>query len=214
MTGTAEPVRGVNGTGAPLYTRPVPADAPQLPSPAPRQNAKDAFRLAMAHFRAGERIDMQDLAAELGVDRTTLYRWVGNRDKLLVDILLTLSDATLDDVLKAASGQGGERLARIAGAYAAKIVNADYYRQFLRRDPARSLRLLTTGASPVQRHVVVRFELLLCEEVDAGWPPPMEPANLAYLIVRIIESFIYADLITGEAPDPRKVRKAVAALLR
>ena len=200
---------------AQTYTRGMPPDA-VTSAPAGRRNAKDAFRMAMALFRAGERIDMQDLAAELGVDRTTLFRWVGNRDKLIVDILLTLTDGTLEDVVEAVDAvgdRGGARLADIAGAYADKIVKADYYRQFLRREPERSLRLLTTAASPVQRHVVQRFERLICEEVEAGWAPPLAPHDLSYLVVRIIESFIYADLITGEAPDPGKVRTAVAALL-
>jgi Tetracyclin repressor-like, C-terminal domain len=33
-------------------------------------------------------------------------------------------------------------------------------------------------------------------------------------VVRIVESFVYADLITGEQPDAEKVELAVAALLR
>jgi hypothetical protein len=41
----------------------------------------------------------------------------------------------------------------------------------------------------------------------------MHVRDLAYLIVRIIESFIYADLITGDAPDARNVQAAIAALL-
>lgn len=37
--------------------------------------------------------------------------------------------------------------------------------------------------------------------------------DLAYLNIRIIESFSYADLITGEVPDARNVQVAIAALL-
>src|ERR1700754_4075066 len=45
--------------------------------PAASSSALDAFRLAREKFLAGERIDMSALAVELGVNRGTLYRWVG-----------------------------------------------------------------------------------------------------------------------------------------
>ena len=80
--------------------------------------------------------------------------------------------------------------------------------------PPRPVRLITTKASPIQRHVVETFESYLQQEVDRGnLAPPMPVRDLAYLIVRIIESFIYADLITGDVPDARNVQAAIAALL-
>ena len=43
--------------------------------------------------------------------------------------------------------------------------------------------------------------------------PPLPPHDLAYLIVRIVESFLYADIITGEEPDIAMVEHAIGALL-
>ena len=157
---------------------------------------------------------MQQLAAALSVDRTTLFRWVGNRDKLLIDVLTYLTDRALRDSAEEAPGAGGPRLVAIASAYAARVIGASYYRAFLTREPERSLRLITTKASPLQRHVVQTFEALFRDEAAAGFAHPMELGDLAYLTVRIIESFIYADMITGDDPDWRKVEAAVAALLR
>ena len=57
--------------------------------------ADAAFRLARRAFLAGERIDMQRLAAELGVNRVTLYRWVGNRGRLLGEVAWELADALI-----------------------------------------------------------------------------------------------------------------------
>lgn len=45
-----------------------------------------AFRAARRVVIAGERLDMGKLAARLGVDRTTLFRWVGNRDQLMAEV--------------------------------------------------------------------------------------------------------------------------------
>ena len=180
---------------------------------AARSNSRDAFRLGLQTFVAGDRIDMQQLAAELGVDRTTLFRWVGNRDQLLVDILIYLTDRALRDAVAHSTGVGAPRLVQIAERFAAKVMAASYYRTFLPREPERSLRLITTKASPLQRHVVQTFEDLISEEVLRGLSHPMEAPDLAYLLVRIIESFIYADMITGEEPDAGKVATAIGALL-
>jgi hypothetical protein len=53
------------------------------------------------------------------------------------------------------------------------------------------------------------------EEVERGTlDPPLAPDDLAYLIIRIGESFLYTDLITGQKPAPEKAAQAVRALLR
>ena len=62
---------------------------------APRPAVADALRLARRKFRAAERIDMTALADELGVNRVTLYRWVGSRDQLLVEVVWSLARRTL-----------------------------------------------------------------------------------------------------------------------
>lgn len=52
------------------------------------------------------------------------------------------------------------------------------------------------------------------DEVSAGrLDPPLPVPDLAYLLVRIGESFAYTDVITGDAPDAEKAHAAVTALL-
>lgn len=173
-----------------------------------------AVRLARTMFMTEGRVDAQKLAAALEVDRTTLFRWVGNRDQLLVAVLTSLADPTLRGAAAAATGTGASRVARTMSLFSRALVDAPYYRAFLRREPERALRLITTKASPLQQHVVAAVERLLEREQDRGHlTPAMDLADLAYLVVRIAESFIYADLITGDEPDPHKVELAVAALL-
>ncbi|WP_308257824.1 QsdR family transcriptional regulator [Pseudonocardia lacus] len=180
-----------------------------------RPGAATALRLARRTFMAGDRIDVQALAADLGVDRTTLFRWVGNRDQLLVAVLTSLADPTLRDAAAAAGGVGPERIGRIVRLFSQALIDAPYYRTFLRRETERALRLITTKASPLQQHVVASFERLLEQERDRGHlDPALELHDLAYLVVRIAESFIYADLITGDPPDAATAGLAIAALLR
>ena len=174
-----------------------------------------AFRIARGWFLAGRRIEMRELAAELGVNRATLFRWVGNRDDLLAEILWSLAEPTLAAAIDDAPGHGGQRIATAIGRFATLIDQAAFFRDFLRREPERALRILTTRAGTVQSRLVTAIETFLREEITAGQlDPPLPPHDLAYLIVRIVESFVYADIITGEQIDIARTEQAIAALVR
>jgi len=190
-------------------TRPAVA-----PIPGGHAEAQRAFRLARRRFVAGERLDMGVLAAELDVDRSTVFRWLGNRDQLLAAILISLTDPAVQDADAKAGCAGGARIALTAYHYAQALIDSAFFRAYLTRESDRALRLLTSKASPVQGHVVGIFERMVEQERARGALfHTLGSHDLAYLVVRIIESFVYADTITGDAPDATKVRDAVAALL-
>lgn len=179
-----------------------------------RPDALTAFRIARRWFMSGQRIEMRELAAELGVNRATLFRWVGSRDDLLGEVLWSLAEPTLTMAAKDRTGSGGQRIAAIMGRFVALLDQANYFQEFLQREPERALRILTTRASPVQSRLVASVEALLCEEITrAHLNPPLPVHDLAYLIVRICESFLYADLITGEQHEIATAEMAITALL-
>jgi AcrR family transcriptional regulator len=181
----------------------------------PRPDQDRAVRAARRMFMAGERIDMKRLASELDVDRSTLFRWVGNRDQLIVAVLMSLTDGPLRLAIDGARGVGGARIAHAARLYSQTLIDTSSYRAFLQKETERALRLTTTKASPLQQHVVKVFEGLLRDEERRGaFTHAMASDDLAYLIVRVIESFIYSDLITGDDPDAGTAGLAIAALLR
>jgi AcrR family transcriptional regulator len=174
-----------------------------------------AFRIARGWFVAGRRIEMRELAAELGVNRATLFRWVGNRDDLLAEILWSLAEPTLAAAIDDARGRGGRRIATAIGRFATQINETQFFRDFLRREPERALRVLTTRVGTVQSRLVTAVETFLRDEISTGHlDPPLPARDLAYLIVRIVESFVYADIITGEQIDIAGAEQAIAALVR
>jgi Tetracyclin repressor-like, C-terminal domain len=179
-------------------------------------DAVRAFEAARTTFIGGRRIDMGALAGSLGVDRTSLFRWVGNRDALLGEVLWSLAIPTLVQAEHASSGlSGGERIAGILTHFVDDLITAEYFRHFLRREPARALRLLTTKESPIQRRYVATTEWLVRRELgDEPLGGAIDPAGLAYLLVRMSESFTYADLISGDAPSADRARVAFRLLLR
>jgi len=196
-----------------------------------RPTALDAFRLARRSFLAGDRVDMQALARALNVDRATLYRWVGSREQLLSEILWSLIDPTIEKLRKAhcqpaapgqsaaAPGQSaaapGQSAAAavITGTVRAVIANPGMQR-FLDREGDLALRLLTTKASGFEARLIALIADLASEETSAGRLTGAIPLDdLPYVLVRIMESYIYLGLITGEHPDPDRAARVINALL-
>lgn len=191
--------------------------------PGVHPDALRTFERARETFVAGRRIDMGALATELGVDRTSVFRWVGNRDALLSEVLWSLAVPTLVQAERAAGEPGPAGTVPDGAAYVADLlthfardlIEADYFRTFLSREPARALRLLTTAASPIQQRYLATVEQLV--RIHLGARPfdgTIDRHALAYLLVRVSESFTYADLITGEPPSTDAARSAFRHLLR
>lgn len=181
-----------------------------------RPDALTAFRAARAAFLDGQRLEMQELARHLGVSRATLFRWVGGRDQLIAEIIWSITEPTFQAARARHLGETGGRLvADVLGTFATYATTSQPFMNFVQSDPERALRLLTTRATDFQARLKGMIESLLRQEIDAGRiEPPLPLGDLAYLVLRIAETFIYADVIAGEVPDPAKVRQAVQALLR
>ncbi len=185
-----------------------------------RPTALDAFRLARRSFLAGDRVDMQALARALNVDRATLYRWVGSREQLLSEILWSLIDPTVANLRKmychaSQSADPGQSPAAavITGTVRAVIANSGMQR-FLDREGDLALRLLTTKASGFEARLVTLVTDLVREETSVGRLTAAVPLDdLPYVLVRIMESYIYLGLITGEHPDPDRAARVINALL-
>ncbi|MFB9686446.1 QsdR family transcriptional regulator [Amycolatopsis plumensis] len=172
------------------------------------------FEVAREWFLSGRRLDMGELAQELAISRATLHRRIGSRDRLLGEILWSLSEVTIARLWPSCVGRGAAGVADFVSGYVRFANDSPPFRDFLRREPERALRLLTTRASVCQQRTMEKLATLLEDEVAAGrLVPPVPVPDLAYLLVRIGESFVYTDVITGDAPDAGKAHAAVTALL-
>ena len=180
-----------------------------------RATALDAFKLARHKFVAGERVEMQAIAEELSTNRVTIHRWVGSRDELLCEVLWSLGEPTLASARARTRARGGARVAATLERFMTDVLAAPYMRRFLEREPEIALRILTSKRTEFQARMVAFIRGLIDEEIAAGkLTPPLPVDDLAYLVIRIAESFFYTDIIARGQPDPAKARQAIAALLR
>jgi AcrR family transcriptional regulator len=185
-----------------------------------RPTALDAFRQARRTFLTGDRVDMQALARALSVDRATLYRWVGSREQLLAEILWSLIDPTITRLREAHCHSGPPEVpgqspaaAVVTGTVRAVIANPGMQR-FIDREGELALRLLTTKASDFEARLIDLIGDLVREETAAGRLSASVPLeDLPYVLVRIMESYIYLGLITGEHPDADRAARVISSLL-
>jgi AcrR family transcriptional regulator len=180
-----------------------------------RPTPLDAFRLARRKFLAAERIDMSALADELEVNRVTLYRWVGSREQLLVEIVWSLGSKTLANVDRRTRARGAERIVKIVTRFLEDVISNEGMRRWLAEEGELAMRLLTRHDTDFQPRLIAAIEALLREETDAGrLDLPVDLHEVAYVIVRLIESYTYLDLITGEQPDAQRAEPVLRLLLR
>ena len=176
--------------------------------------AADAIKLARKRFLAAERIDMSALADELGVNRVTLYRWVGSRDQLLVEIIWSLGSRTLENADARVKAKGGERIVQTITGFLDDVISNAGMRRWLAEEGELAMRLLTRRDTGFQTRLIDAVHTLLQEEADAGrLDLPVDLEEVAYVIVRLIESYTYLDLIRGEEPDAKRAEPVLRMLL-
>ena len=192
----------------PLQSALLDGERPQRPEPL------DAFKLARRRWQAAERIDMSALAEELGVNRVTLYRWVGSREQLLVEVIWSLAARTLENVDAQVSETGGERVVQVVTRFLDAVIANRGMRYWLREEGEQAMRLLTRSATGFQPRLIGWIEGLLRTEADEGrLELPADLHEVAYVIVRLIESYTYLDLITGEPPEAQRAEPILRLLL-
>ena len=170
--------------------------------PSRRAMPRDAFELAMRKWVKGERVEVGAVAEELGVNRATVFRWVGSRELLLGEVIWQSFAAIWRDAMAAAQGVGADYAADFTRRLMESALESTPLRRFIAQDPEYALRLLTSKTSTVQARIIEAVGALLREHAEAGHiAPALSIEDLAYAIVRIVESCLYSDQITGRKPN-------------
>ena len=164
-----------------------------------------AVEVAEAFFIRGLRVDMQTVAERLGVGRTTLYRWVGDREQLIGEVLARLTDIAWQMVEGSVEGEGMERASRSIEGFMTLTSLWPPLRGFAEREPQLALRILLQSDGIVSAHIRGGIESALQRhvpefDIDANH-------DLLDTIVQIGTALEWAPITIGEeASIPRAVR--------
>jgi AcrR family transcriptional regulator len=174
----------------------------------------DVLAAALYRYLRGRRVDVQAIAAELGLGRTTIYRWFGSREELIGEVLFRAAEPLLEAARKAARGRGGPALLETFDRFNRSLADAPALRQFLEQERDAALRIITSSGGVLQPRMVARIAGLIEDEARAGtYEPPVEPATLGYAIVRLAEAFLFNDAAAGMRGDVDRLREVEAAIL-
>ncbi|MGW0792905.1 QsdR family transcriptional regulator [Streptomyces sp. NPDC002911] len=168
---------------------------------------------ACRYFLRHGTVDMGALARDLAVSRATLYRVVGSRDALLADVLWELAEHLLDRARCRRTRAGVDGVLEITRYFVTVLRASTPFASFLLTEPETARRLLTAGC--VHRRAVLAQRSILLEagEGDRPWPSAGID-DLAYLYVRVVESTLYAELLSSRRPDLELAERTARALLR
>lgn len=175
----------------------------------------EIFAAALHTYLEPRRLDMQALATEVGMGRSSLYRKVRSRDHLYGEVIWYLARRAIVRALEGSRHlSGAERVLEVISHFLHDIHGQLALRRFLQEEPEAALRILTSKRGGVQRRVSDAVErLLAAEEARAAMGLSLDGATLAYVIVRICESFLYADVIADNQPDVERAVELTAKLL-
>jgi AcrR family transcriptional regulator len=180
----------------------------------PPAATRDEFLDAAAgRFLAGQRIDVQALCSELGLSRATVHRWCGSRDEVIGEVMVRLVTPLFQAIARDGRGRGGKRLVDVFENQLRALAGDPAFRNFLESERETAQRVLTASDGVVEPRVVELIRDSIEDEVARGYEPPADPGVLAYAIVRMGESFLYADASSGFRGDFDRLRDVYAALL-
>jgi hypothetical protein len=113
-----------------------------------------------------------------------------------------------------ARGRGAKWVLDIYRRFGDLIVETPSVRHFVSTEREAALRVMTSAPSPLQRRVIDTFVDVLREaEATKGLKLRIDAETLAYVLVRVAESFLWTDLITGEPPNLTKALEVAEVLL-
>lgn len=173
--------------------------------------AEAVVRQARDMLAANERLDMARLSEQFGVDRTTLFRWVGNRDRLLVEVLWSITEPLFRECVAAAEGAGAVYISRVVGRWVAGTHRSAEFRAVVTRDSDKALRLFAARSGELRTRFRELIEALLRRE---GLDHPVALGELAELMTRVCDAYVWADLLAGDEPDAVGAQVAIGLLLR
>jgi AcrR family transcriptional regulator len=153
------------------------------------------------------------IASELGLGRTTIYRWFGSREGLVGETVALAATPLFEEARSGAVGHGGEALLDTFDRINRGLAAAPALRSFLELE-RDALRIITSSAGIVQPRAVATIRRFIEDEARAGtYEPPVDPSTLAYAIVRLAEAFLFNDATAALRGDVDRLREIEAALL-
>ena len=153
------------------------------------------------------RTSVQDIARELKVDRTTVYRQVGNVDRIVLLLMARELHRLLEALPESVLGlEGPEVIVDVLATVIAFGRNHPVLAKVVADEPELIGPFLVTDAPPMLDAIAALIAPILQAAMDAGELAQRDPLAVAQLLVRLCLSCLLA-------PPPGDVAATLSELL-
>lgn len=146
---------------------------------------------------------MRTLAEQLGINRTTLYRWVGEREQLMGTVFSLLIDEWLELIRPAAEGEGIALFFDVLRRFLELGAAFEPLSRFTESEPALALRILTDRDGAV----TTKSKAVIAGLIAEAAPEATVSDDIVSAIGLVAQTLVWANIATGQAPD---IDRAVA----
>lgn len=193
----------------------TPAKSSDSEADSTRPRPADAYALARKKYLAGMRIDLGQMAEELGINRVTLYRWVGSRDALILEVIWRLTEQTLSQEWQKVIDLPGPRVPALLVGFLKASWSHPGGRHFLMTENERLMRLTTIASNGYQPRFLAAVRYYLSLDIESGRTnTSIDLDDLAFVCVRIAESYQYRPTIDDSPFDGEAAERVLTTLLR
>ena len=191
--------------------RPVRVGKRGRPATASRD---DVVALVTELYLDGQRVDITVVAARLGLGRATIYRWFGSRERLLGEVIAQQLELLVTRKRMEVRRRGAAGVLEVLDRVNRTLTRSRALRRLLEQERDSAMRMLTSSAGVVEPRAVACVQALIEDEMRAGrYQPTIDPATLAYSLIRLRHAFLYHDTAVGIRGDYERLREVQAALL-
>lgn len=154
---------------------------------------------------------MQSLAADLEISRTTLYRWVGDRQNLISGMLSEMAIEAIGESAGAARGPGLERIVDLMRRFMETSAGFAPLRHLVHTEPELALRVMMAPGSRVS----VTICRCLQDELERTRPAwtGTKAEDLADVITQIGMAYEWGNIAIEAEPDVDRALWAIRMLL-
>jgi AcrR family transcriptional regulator len=191
-------------TGDPLAGR---------PGPKPSVDREQVIATARRRFLNMESIDMRSIASELGLGRSTLYRWFGDRDALLGEVIWILTRDALLAAYDRAGGKGAQRLQNALESFNRGVASFEPLLHLLKTDPQRTVSILMEPGGLQGRLIGALKELADHEKRAGAYKPLIETEHIAYLVVQTGMTYLFGTALIEQPPDVEQALAVAGRIL-
>jgi AcrR family transcriptional regulator len=179
-----------------------------------RASRADVLGLVTQQYLDGQRVDITEVAARLGLGRATIYRWFGSREALLGEVVAHQLELLVTRKRAEVKRRGAAGLLEVLDRVNRTLTHSHALRRLLEQERASAMRMLTSSAGVVEPRAVACVQALIEREVaDGRYEPPVDPATLAYALVHLRHAFLLNDAVIGIRGDYERLREVQAALM-